>query len=111
MIRRPPRSTLFPYTTLFRSPMGDGNWTIGAYVDERARDDQRRALEQIFTGRAGGIPGVIWTLAGKRLPTPAGPIAVREARRSRRARIGAPPAAEIAGTQGQQPGPQRSIAN
>src|SRR3712207_8466904 len=23
MIRRPPRSTLFPYTTLFRSPHGD----------------------------------------------------------------------------------------
>ena len=23
MIRRPPRSTLFPYTTLFRSPMQD----------------------------------------------------------------------------------------
>src|SRR2546422_3023104 len=26
MIRRPPRSTLFPYTTLFRSPL---NFTIG----------------------------------------------------------------------------------
>src|SRR2546422_7715020 len=25
MIRRPPRSTLFPYTTLFRSPL-DGGW-------------------------------------------------------------------------------------
>src|SRR5258708_18595826 len=24
MIRRPPRSTLFPYTTLFRSRVGDG---------------------------------------------------------------------------------------
>src|SRR3712207_7656130 len=24
MIRRPPRSTLFPYTTLFRSPLGCG---------------------------------------------------------------------------------------
>src|SRR2546429_4800423 len=24
MIRRPPRSTLFPYTTLFRSPGGEG---------------------------------------------------------------------------------------
>src|SRR2546430_8353675 len=24
MIRRPPRSTLFPYTTLFRSPFGPG---------------------------------------------------------------------------------------
>src|SRR3712207_7360990 len=25
MIRRPPRSTLFPYTTLFRSPVGGGH--------------------------------------------------------------------------------------
>src|SRR2546422_8310169 len=25
MIRRPPRSTLFPYTTLFRSPIRDSN--------------------------------------------------------------------------------------
>src|SRR2546430_8371133 len=25
MIRRPPRSTLFPYTTLFRSPRGPGD--------------------------------------------------------------------------------------
>src|SRR3712207_7586722 len=27
MIRRPPRSTLFPYTTLFRSLRGDGNYS------------------------------------------------------------------------------------
>src|SRR2546430_8360946 len=26
MIRRPPRSTLFPYTTLFRSRAGDRSW-------------------------------------------------------------------------------------
>src|SRR5689334_24644199 len=26
MIRRPPRSTLFPYTTLFRSAVGDAIW-------------------------------------------------------------------------------------
>src|SRR5260370_26601401 len=26
MIRRPPRSTLFPYTTLFRSPNGPSSW-------------------------------------------------------------------------------------
>src|SRR2546428_9690861 len=26
MIRRPPRSTLFPYTTLFRSPQGPDRW-------------------------------------------------------------------------------------
>src|SRR5256884_1107552 len=27
MIRRPPRSTLFPYTTLFRSVLGRDPWT------------------------------------------------------------------------------------
>src|SRR2546429_665959 len=29
MIRRPPRSTLFPYTTLFRSPPPSGSKTSG----------------------------------------------------------------------------------
>src|SRR5947209_16095194 len=28
MIRRPPRSTLFPYTTLFRSRGGGFSWTV-----------------------------------------------------------------------------------
>src|SRR5258708_21239141 len=28
MIRRPPRSTLFPYTTLFRSPLQNGNFSV-----------------------------------------------------------------------------------
>src|SRR5258705_9443919 len=31
MIRRPPRSTLFPYTTLFRSPWGGTANTAGTY--------------------------------------------------------------------------------
>src|SRR2546429_6690918 len=29
MIRRPPRSTLFPYTTLFRSPVAIASMTFG----------------------------------------------------------------------------------
>src|SRR5256885_7173418 len=32
MIRRPPRSTLFPYTTLFRSPWHPGKRVIGIVV-------------------------------------------------------------------------------
>src|SRR2546430_17262590 len=28
MIRRPPRSTLFPYTTLFRSALGSTLWSV-----------------------------------------------------------------------------------
>src|SRR5687768_18070877 len=40
MIRRPPRSTLFPYTTLFRSPAGlddrRGNRVVAATGAQRA---------------------------------------------------------------------------
>src|SRR3712207_7524450 len=32
MIRRPPRSTLFPYTTLFRSTLGKALGSYGAFV-------------------------------------------------------------------------------
>src|SRR3712207_8260022 len=39
MIRRPPRSTLFPYTTLFRSlDLGDGPEAVAGHA-ERGRDD------------------------------------------------------------------------
>src|SRR2546426_5278994 len=41
MIRRPPRSTLFPYTTLFRSSMGrDPAKHIQSLVDLRGRNFQ-----------------------------------------------------------------------
>src|SRR2546427_90761 len=40
MIRRPPRSTLFPYTTLFRSD----NTTVRVPVDATAREDVRKAV-------------------------------------------------------------------
>src|SRR5438132_7710111 len=36
MIRRPPRSTLFPYTTLFRSPPRSTGTTIRASASRRA---------------------------------------------------------------------------
>src|SRR5688572_32627776 len=46
MIRRPPRSTLFPYTTLFRSRVGIGSvaegGAIGAAVVLRVAEDFRR---------------------------------------------------------------------
>src|SRR5256885_5306839 len=42
MIRRPPRSTLFPYTTLFRSAGAD--LEPRACRDRRHRDERARAL-------------------------------------------------------------------
>src|SRR2546427_5480789 len=38
MIRRPPRSTLFPYTTLFRSPVEDPNWNPAEALDQTRHD-------------------------------------------------------------------------
>src|SRR6266436_8189433 len=44
MIRRPPRSTLFPYTTLFRSPPSRAIPADGSYRHRR-RGDKRRSEE------------------------------------------------------------------
>src|SRR2546426_1960418 len=41
MIRRPPRSTLFPYTTLFRSPQPQHSWGSSS---SRCRCTSRRSL-------------------------------------------------------------------
>src|SRR2546430_17644064 len=47
MIRRPPRSTLFPYTTLFRSRAGPAS-----------RDRQRRGVPRAHVrGRVPGVQG------------------------------------------------------
>src|SRR5687767_15714161 len=50
MIRRPPRSTLFPYTTLFRSRVSPRELVRGRRVQRAARA-RRRALPR----RAGGL--------------------------------------------------------
>src|SRR5215475_8799715 len=64
MIRRPPRSTLFPYTTLFRSPAGDDAGRPGPHLQPRL----------LHLGRAAGG-------AAGRLRAPAGPaVLVRPAR-------------------------------
>jgi hypothetical protein len=39
--------------------------TIGLFLDERADDHQREALQQIFAGRAGGWPAVFASLVGE----------------------------------------------
>src|SRR3712207_7366906 len=39
MIRRPPRSTLFPYTTLFRSPSVEAQRYLAGYTKEKALED------------------------------------------------------------------------
>src|SRR2546430_9778088 len=59
MIRRPPRSTLFPYTTLFRSYWGPDRFvlvslSVNRYIDDPA--DWRRSRWIVPLG-ASGHPG------------------------------------------------------
>src|SRR3712207_8047240 len=63
MIRRPPRSTLFPYTTLFRSPIGEHRH-LGRAVTVRLLPGQQRAqvvhpeVAQLPAQLRDGEPGV-----------------------------------------------------
>jgi len=47
---------------------GTADWAVGLYIDERADDAQREALQMIFSGRAGGfmskLAGLIGDLKG-----------------------------------------------
>jgi hypothetical protein len=54
-------------------PMGEGNWSVGAYIDERADDRQTEALGAIFTGAAGGpmaafAPLIATNLGARKVP-------------------------------------------
>src|SRR5256885_12592968 len=58
MIRRPPRSTLFPYTTLFRSEWGGARGALdyfltGNYFDDRGWADHNPSRVQQLFGKAG----------------------------------------------------------
>src|SRR3712207_7801820 len=48
MIRRPPRSTLFPYTTLFRSHADEPDGLVAQ--DELAPHDERRGALDLLVG-------------------------------------------------------------
>src|SRR2546423_10960413 len=56
MIRRPPRSTLFPYTTLFRSPSSPAPLTVGVVSIPFVRSPAIGVLKGCLTDRDGRRP-------------------------------------------------------
>src|SRR2546429_9868826 len=81
MIRRPPRSTLFPYTTLFRSPLTDADrdhgcwWQLAMRQVEVSRtlvfDDPRRVrtvFEELLAGNINlGRPEHVEVIFGSKI--------------------------------------------
>src|SRR5687768_13243300 len=72
MIRRPPRSTLFPYTTLFRSgDVPEAEKLLEAGADLTARDEHLRSTPLAWAAKFGQLEMVKFLLrhgAPKRLP-------------------------------------------
>src|SRR5688572_31064933 len=58
MIRRPPRSTLFPYTTLFRS-QDIGGFRLGRLREGLTTIESRASPERRLAGL--GKPGSLWS--------------------------------------------------
>jgi hypothetical protein len=67
------------------SPAGrmlEVKWKVALYVDERATQDQRDALTQIFSGQAGGHLAGVAPLIGEVLGVKAAPIEYRAEQRA-----------------------------
>src|SRR3712207_8375171 len=68
MIRRPPRSTLFPYTTLFRSTDSRWNEVIALYCGVASTRDARKMLERLIaqedTEELAGVLGEAYLSSG-----------------------------------------------
>ena len=60
-----------------QGPMGKGNWTSAAYLDERADEKQTEALGAIFGGTAGGPIAAFAPLIGKSLGAKKVPISFK----------------------------------
>ena len=56
--------------------MGEGNWRVAAYVDERATDAAYDGLLQIFSGAAGGTTGLFTMLVSEIIGAERAPVEI-----------------------------------
>ena len=77
------------FILLIDSPqvMGEGNWRVGVYIDERADEHQREALATILSGGAGGVPEALGPLIGEQLGVKFVPIVYEASAGRRRAEV------------------------
>src|SRR2546426_10183210 len=95
MIRRPPRSTLFPYTTLFRSERGEG--VVGDPGSRGRNYREQRALPGVGLAQQAHVGNELeHQLDGALLPVLSRlPLARALVRGGREARVAAPAAARF----------------
>lgn len=85
--------------------MGEGNWKVAAYVDERANDAAYDALLQIFSGQAKGTTGLFTMLVSEMIGHERAPVVIEKEGRKRRLMIGRKIQGEIEEVVGADGGP------
>lgn len=68
-------------------PMGQGNWTVAAYLDDKASPQQQEALGAIFTGAAGGPMSALAPLISRNLGAKVVPFSYKNEGKKRSAQI------------------------
>tara|TARA_R110000787_G_scaffold98667_1_gene202968 strand:- start:957 stop:1454 length:498 start_codon:yes stop_codon:yes gene_type:complete len=56
--------------------MGEGNWRVAAYVDDRSTDAAYNGLLQIFSGAAGGTTGLFTMLVSEIIGAERAPVEI-----------------------------------
>ena len=91
--------------------MGEGNWRVGAYVDERASDGAYKGLLQIFSGAAGGTTGLFTMLVSEIIGAERAPVEIIRDGKKRSIKIGRKISGEIEMIDGAQPDHPVMISN
>ena len=91
--------------------MGEGNWRVGAYVDELASEAAYNGLLQIFSGAAGGTTGLFTMLVSEIIGAERAPVEIIRDGKKRAIKIGRKISGEIEMIDGAQPDHPVIISN
>ncbi|WP_411975145.1 DUF1326 domain-containing protein [Sulfitobacter faviae] len=91
--------------------MGEGNWKVAAYVDDRASEAAYDGLLQIFSGAAGGTTGLFTMLVSEIIGAERAPVEIIRDGNRRVINIGRKINGEIEMLAGAEPGKPVTITN
>lgn len=91
--------------------MGRGNWTVGAYIDERASDEAFERLVRIFSGKARGTTGLFSILVGTFLGAERSAVTFESDGRTRRLEVPKKISGAVEPIEGADPGSEVRVTN
>ena len=91
--------------------MARGNWTVAAYIDERASEPAFASLVEILSGKARGTTGLFSLLVGNFLGAERAPVLFETSGRRRRLTVPKKIIGELEPIEGKRPGEDVTVSN